>query len=318
VTPLVSVIVPVHNTARYLREAIDSVLFQTFTELEAIVVDDGSTVEVLDGLSRADPRLKLFRRRTTGGPSAARNDGWRLHADAGAEYVAFLDADDSWDPDKIERQIAVMRADPECVAVGTLMRYVSSTGRTLGVAGQALHRDERARVERGELQPCQLSSMVVRRSALAEIGGFDEPLGLLGSEDLDLVARLAAVGSIVVVPRILGSYRVHPASAMAQHRLRINRAARFVRRRLAARSKGADLTWTQFLATEDYSWTERRRDAVERCYRRAGLWFGEGRLAAAIGYGALALAIGPTYTVRRASRQILGRVNRLSAAEHHA
>lgn len=317
-TPLVSVIVPVHNTARYLREAVDSVLFQTIPDLEAIVVDDGSAVDVLDGFSQADRRLKLCRRTTTGGPSAARNDGWRLHADASAEYVAFLDADDSWDPDKLAQQIAVLRTDPECVAVGTLMRYVSSGGRALGVAGQELQRDDLERVARGELQPCQLSSMVVRRSALAKIEGFDEPLGLLGSEDLDLVARLATAGSIVVIPKVLGSYRVHPASAMAQHRLRINRAARFVRRRLAARRSGADLTWAEFLATEDYSWSERRHDAVERCYRRAGLWFGEGRFAAAIGYGALALAIGPAYTVRRASRQILGRGHRLSTAEHHA
>jgi len=317
VTPLVSVIIPVHNAVQYLSEAVDSVLSQTYTCLEAIVVDDGSTSEVRGSLKQTDPRLKVSRRASNGGPSAARNDGWQLHADPGAEYVAFLDADDSWYADKIAAQLAVLQADPTCVAVGGLMRYVSSAGRTLGVAGQDLHRHDLARVARGELQPFQLSSMLVRRSALLEIGGFDEPLGLLGSEDLDFIARLAAAGSIAMVPRVLGAYRIHPASAMAQHRLRINRAARFVRRRLAARRSGADLTWEQFVKSEAYSWSDRRQDAVERCYRRAALWFAEGRFAAALGYGVLALAIGPTYTLGRARRQLLGR-GRLSSARRHA
>jgi glycosyltransferase involved in cell wall biosynthesis len=316
VTPLVSVIIPVHNAVQYLPEAVDSVLSQTYKSLEVIVVDDGSTSEVGDSLKRTDRRLKVLRRASNGGPSAARNDGWKLHADPGAEYVAFLDADDSWDPDKIGAQVAVLQADPTCVAIGSLMRYVSSAGRTLGVAGHDLDRHELADVARGELQPFQLSSMLVRRSALSAIGGFDEPLGLLGSEDLDFIARLAAVGSIAMVPTVLGAYRVHPASAMAQHRLRINRAARFVRRRLAARRRGADLTWEQFVATEAYSWSDRRQDTVERCYRRAALWFAERRIAAAFGYGVLAVAINPTYTLRRASRQVLGR-GRLSSARRH-
>jgi len=306
------VIIPVHNTAEFLTEAINSVLSQTYERFEVIVVDDGSDRPLGDFPLGRDPRVKVVRRDECGGPSTARNDGWRIHADPRSDLVAFLDADDAWDPDKLALQIAAFEGDPVCVAVGTLMRYVSTSGRQLGIAGQTLRPDELARVAAGDLQPCQLSSLTVRRAALAATGGFDAPLGLLGSEDLDLVARLAALGRITVLPEILGSYRIHPHSAMARHRLRINRAGRFVKRRLEARRRGDDLTWERFVATEVYSWRDRRRDTVERCYRGAALWFAEGHLAAALGYAAAAFAIGPTYTLRRASRQLLG--GRLHAA----
>ena len=303
---MVSVIIPVHNTVEFLTEAINSVLSQTCERFEVIVVDDGSDPPLADCAPARDPRVKMVRRSKRGGPSTARNDGWRIHADPRSAFVAFLDADDAWDPDKLRLQIEAFDADSECVAVGTLMRYVSTSGRELGIAGQTLGPEELARIAAGDLQPCQLSSLTVRRAALAATGGFDARLGLLGSEDLDLVARLAAIGRLIVLPQILGSYRIHPRSAMAQHRLRINRAGRFVRRRLEARRTGGDLTWEGFLATEVYSWRDRRRDMVERCYRGAALWFAEGHLVTAVGYGVAALAIGPAYTLRRASRQLLG------------
>jgi GT2 family glycosyltransferase len=219
--------------------------------------------------------------------------------------VAFLDADDAWDAEKLAVQTGVLDAAPDCVAVGTLMRYVSSTGRPLGTAGEAVTSADQARIARGELQPFQLSSLLVRRRALVQIGGFDETLGRIGSEDLDLVARLAEVGAIAVVPQVLGAYRIHGASAMARHRTRINRGARFVRARIAARRAGGDLQWDTFVAAEVYGWRERRRDWVERCYRRAALRVAERRMIRAAGSALLAAIIDPVYTVRRARRQLL-------------
>jgi glycosyltransferase involved in cell wall biosynthesis len=303
VTPLVSVVIPVYNTADFLLEAVQSVLSQTYAHLSLVVVDDGSEVEIAALLRHFTDSRMCVVRRTNGGASAARNVGWMAVPDA--EYVAFLDADDAWDSQKLRHQVAVLESDESCAGVGCLMRYVSSSGAVLGVAGQTVSEKDQRRIADGELQPFQLSSLLIRRSALEEIGGFDEALGLNGlqAEDLDLMARLAPLGRIHTLPVVLGSYRVHPASAMARHRRQINRAARFVRRRVQARRRGEDLTWEAFAATERTTWGERRQDIVEQYYRSAALWHAERRPLRALRYGMLATAVDPVYTVRRLYRQ---------------
>lgn len=302
VAPLVAVIVPAYNAEKFVAEAVESALAQTYEPTAIVVVDDGSRTPVADTIRR-DPRLTVLRQPNRG-PAASRNAGVR--AVPAAKYVAFLDADDAWDPQKLEQQIDLLEADESLVAAGSLMRYVSSAGALLGTAGQPLAADDQARIASGELHPCQLSSVVVRRDALERIGGFDELPALVGCEDLDMLARLASTGRVAVVPRVLGAYRLHPESAMAMHRQRINRAARFVRKRIAERRAGRELTWETFASSEQVSWASRRRDAVERCYRGAALWYGERRRARALAYALGALAIDPWYTLRRVYRQRVG------------
>jgi glycosyltransferase involved in cell wall biosynthesis len=299
--PLVSVVIPVYNAAAYIVTAVRSVLAQRGVELELIVVDDGSSDETRDlvhGVS--DPRLRLLAD-TNHGPAHARNQGCRA---AGAtSYIAFLDADDSWDGEKLLEQIRFLESNPELVGAGCFMRYVSSSGKVLGETGQRLQPADVRRVAAGELFPFPMSSLIVRRSALERSGLFDESFRYAGSEDLDFLARLAAAGPLQCVPRVLGSYRIHPGSAMARERLRINAEARFVRHRIARRAAGGDLTWDEFRATHRRTWAERRQDLVEVFYRSAALWHGEGRRLRAFGYALLATITGPRYTIRRLYRQ---------------
>jgi glycosyltransferase involved in cell wall biosynthesis len=301
-TPLVSVVIPAFHAGQYIGEAVASVLAQTFRAFELIVVDDGGgdSAAAVQAMTR-DPRVHARTRVENGGASAARNDGWRT-AQAGP-FVAFLDADDRFHPRKLAAQVAFLEAHTDCAAVGALMEYIASDGTPLGRAGQPLASGDQERIARGELFPFQLSSLLVRREALAMVGGFDEALGRIGSEDLDLLARLAACGRIDCLPEILGSYRIHPDSAMARRRSEINRAAQFVRHRLAARRAGRDLSWAAFLESHRPTWTERRQDAVERCYRAAALWYGERRPIRAAACGVMAAALGPGYTLRRLYRQ---------------
>jgi glycosyltransferase involved in cell wall biosynthesis len=303
--PIVSVVVPAYNASRYILQAVHSVLGQSLTELELLVVDDGSTDDTREVLARvSDSRLRVLSR-ANGGPACARNEGCRAARASG--YVAFLDADDWWDPGKLVSQLSYLDAHPDLAAAGCLMRYVSSSGKVVGQTGQTLTPADLRRVAAGELFPFPMSSLIVRRSALARSGLFDESFRYPGSEDLDFVSRLAQGGPLQCVPEVLGSYRVHPASAMATERLRINFEARFVRERIARRVAGGDLSWEEFRAGHRPSWGERRQDLVEVCYRSAALWHSEGRTLRACGFAGLALLIGPRYTLRRLRRQRRGR-----------
>ena len=312
VEPIVSVVIPAFNASCYIGETVASVLTQTMAALEVIVIDDGSadsTGAIVRAIS--DDRVRLLSR-SNGGVSAARNAG--IREARARRFVAFLDADDCWDAEKLQRQIAFLNEHPTSVVTGCLMRYLSSTGRILGRSGHVVTAADRRAIAQAELFPFPTSSFLVRRDVLETVGGFDESLGRPsgGAEDLDLLARLAQAGEVACVPSILGSYRIHPGSAMARDRLRINREARFVRRRLAVRSKGGDLTREAFAATCPETWRERRQDCVELAYRTAALWFGEGRPLKALRYGALAAVVDPFYTYRRLHLQWLGRAGRLA------
>jgi glycosyltransferase involved in cell wall biosynthesis len=269
-------------------------------------VDDGSTDStpaIMTALAGKDPRVRVIRQEN-GGPARARNVG--CAASQRSPYLAFLDADDDWDHIKLEVQLGFLDSAPEVVGVGSFMRYVSSAGRILGRTGQVVSTADLRRVARGELFPFPISSLVLRRSALEKAGPFDESFRRPGAEDLEFYSRLARCGPIACIPTVLGSYRIHPDSAMARERLRINREARFVRSRLAARDAGGDLSWEAFLAAYRPNWRERRQDLVEVLYRTAGLSMGENRRLRALCYGAMAALVDPWYTLRRVRYQRAG------------
>jgi teichuronic acid biosynthesis glycosyltransferase TuaG len=105
---LVSIITPMYNGARFVSQTIDSVLMQTYGNWEMFVIDDGSKdngPEIVSGYAAADPRIKLLRQ-ANGGSAAARNNGIRA---ANGQYIALLDSDDTWNPDFLEQQLALMK-----------------------------------------------------------------------------------------------------------------------------------------------------------------------------------------------------------------
>ncbi|WP_324667972.1 glycosyltransferase family 2 protein [Geochorda subterranea] len=188
--PLVSVIIPTYNNAHVLPRAIRSVLAQTYSNWELIVVDDGSsdnTAEVMGQFE--DPRIRYIRHDNPGmGPGAARNTGLRL---AQGDYVAFLDSDDEWLPEKLEAQLGVFKRASERVGVvycGVLRVYDGTGFRRTHiprVRGMALQ--DALALEVG----CTPSTTMVRRAYLSQVGLFDE--SLMTGEDLDMWLRLARV-----------------------------------------------------------------------------------------------------------------------------
>lgn len=188
-SPLVSVVIPSYNRATLLPRAITSVLTQTFSDLECIVVDDGSTDQTEQVVAEfQDPRLRVIRLPDNGGGGRARNTGIQV---AHGELVAFLDSDDEWLPRKLERQVARLR---ECGDPMATVAYCRCMVRDT-LAGRMWRRPHR--VYEGDVfsyllegwNPTTLSLFLVERRSLLAVGGFSETLP--SAQDYDLWLRLA-------------------------------------------------------------------------------------------------------------------------------
>ncbi len=201
---LVSVVIPNYNYARFLREAIDSVLAQTYAEIEIIVVDDGSTDDSKDILKSYGQQIKAVFQQNQG-VSAARNNGVN---ESRGEFISFLDADDLWLPAKIEKQVVRFQEDEKLGLVHVGVVEVDANGDFLLERLEGLEGDVS-----GELLLIKQtilgggSGLMVRRDVFDEVGGFDNRLST--SADWDLFYQISSRYPIGFVPEILLKYRVH-------------------------------------------------------------------------------------------------------------
>jgi glycosyltransferase involved in cell wall biosynthesis len=205
--PDVSVVVPPHNRGGLLTLTLRSALRQHGVDLEVVVVDDGSTDGTAGLVERlADPRVRIVRHATPLGVSSSRNAGI---AEARCPWVAFLDDDDLWAPDKLALQLrAANAAHRAWVYAGS----VNVDHRLRILEGGPPPPPERVPelLRRYNPVPAGASNVVVRADSLARLGGFDP--GLRRTEDWDLWIRLAHDGPPAAVPRPLVAYRMHPRS----------------------------------------------------------------------------------------------------------
>jgi hypothetical protein len=197
-TPAVSVILPTHNRAALLAASAGSVLAQDFADLELLVVDDGSTDDIAEAVRRLDdPRARVLRRATRGGPAAARNSGV---AAARAPLLAFQDSDDTWLPGKLSRQLAGLPQSSEAMSICGVLRGERSHWRHFPHA--ALRSAGPLAYEQVLSHPfAYAQSWLVPRAALVAAGGFDESLPVW--EDWELLIRLATRLRVHVVPDVL-------------------------------------------------------------------------------------------------------------------
>jgi glycosyltransferase involved in cell wall biosynthesis len=204
----VSVVIPTHDRRAWLELTLRSVLRQSDDDLEVIVVDDGSTddtAETLAGLS--DPRVRVIRHDTPRGVGASRNDG---AARANGEWIAFVDDDDLWAPDKLARQLeAANAAGRAWVYAGSVQ--VDEHSRIVG--GQPPPPPEAVArlITRSNVIPGGCSNVIVRRDEFERAGPFD--LRLKNTEDWEMWIRLNEHGPPAWVPRPLVGYRVHGGQA---------------------------------------------------------------------------------------------------------
>ena len=190
----ISCIVPVYNGARFVAEALDSILAQTLRPNEIIVVDDGSTDATAEIVNRY-AQYVTYLRQTNSGPASARNRGIEI---ATGDFFAFLDADDLWHADKLERQLAALNANP---AAGICITYLQN----FWVDELAVERDRMrdhpfARPLVGYVCQCLLA----RRSVFDAVGAFNEAKRI--GEDIDWFMRAEQAG---IVKQIITDPLVH-------------------------------------------------------------------------------------------------------------
>jgi glycosyl transferase family 2 len=206
--PDVSVVVPTHNRRRLLGQTLRSVVAQREVDLEVVVVDDGSadgTGATVAGLR--DDRVRLVRHERPRGVSAARNRGI---AEARGSWVAFLDDDDLWAPDKLACQLAAASSAGAGWAYAGAVE-VDAAGRLLGGHPPPFPGELLAGLRRRNLMPAGSSNVVVRADVLAATGGFDPALRHLA--DWDLWLRLAGLATPAGIPAPLVAYRLHDGQA---------------------------------------------------------------------------------------------------------
>jgi len=207
--PAVSVVMPTFDRLQYIPAAVASVVGQSFTDWELIVVDDGSGDPVrhyLEGLS--DPRITVEFLAHTGHPAVARN---RAIARARGKYVAFIDSDDRWSPDKLELQLQLMKSAPKRRWSYTAVRGIDAEDEVLNdgrsqrwVPFEGSIIEALLRIDAQIAMPTVISEL----SLLHEVGGFDENFRFI--EDYELWSRLALKSEVSVDPRPLADVRNHP------------------------------------------------------------------------------------------------------------
>lgn len=200
VNSLVSVIIPTYNRAEQVVEAVNSVLQQTYTAFELIVVDDASTDSTISLLRKefaADTRVELIFLSENKGVSFARNRGIEM---AKGEWIAFLDSDDIWHKDKLQQQVAYIKENPQYKIVQTQEIWIREGVR---VNAPKTHRKRDGDIFAASLKRCMItpSSVMIHRSLFDKYGTFNETFP--ACEDYDLWLRISAFEKVGLVDKLL-------------------------------------------------------------------------------------------------------------------
>lgn len=308
--PAVSVVVPVYNDGERLRRATRSIVDQTRSDWELIIVDDGSddsTPEIAEELAASDARITLIRAEH-GGHAVARNRGM---AEARGEWIAVQDSDDYSEPERLERQLAYAAEHPNVGALGSYGYRVSANGRRLAVYDLGPQSIEEFREMRGRGEAFGLihSSLFMRRELAERAGGYptDYPMG---ADHSFINVRLGALTDIVVLRERLVNIEIRPGSISRSQIKHSETMSPAVRLNLQRTLAGLDeLSYEQAVeALGKQPWRNRvlryRRTLRSVMYTR-----GAARLASGSPRGVppllLALLLSPVWVTRRLASQVV-------------
>jgi len=282
----VSVLMPVFNAEKYLCAAVESILAQTFRDLELIILDDGSTdatLRMLREFQKGDPRIRVISRENQGVVKTTN----QLIGLAQGEYVALMDSDDIALPERLALQVAFLRKNPEVVCVGGSFELIDAEGRYLTLLRQPETDRDIQRLNLVGHNSVHNPCVMIRREPLVRLGGFDP--GFHPTADLDLWLRIGEVGKLANLREPLLRYRVHSSSISAQTQSQMHAAAR----------RACERAWQRrgiqgnFEATEDWR-PGPDRDSRHKFMLQYGWWaFDSRKRQTAIIYGWRAIEARP-------------------------
>ncbi|WP_394140803.1 glycosyltransferase family 2 protein [Cytobacillus oceanisediminis] len=211
----ISVVMSVYNTEQYVKQAVDSILYQTYKNFEFVIINDGSTDNTRNILEDIeDNRVKIIHLEKNHGVAYARNLGIQ---EAKGDWIAVQDADDISMPSRLEKQAKFIESNPHVIAVGSKIECISgkpAVSRKIlnGIAAfhnSLLTKDDLLK-ERFRSCPLSHGSCIFSKKAIETAGKYDSNYRLI--QDYDLWQRMFSIGSIEMVPEILYLYRVHQNS----------------------------------------------------------------------------------------------------------
>jgi len=249
-TPAVSVLMPVYNAERYIEQSVESILAQSFSDFEFVIINDGSTDSSLARLSHyaeRDRRIRLYSRPNAGCVKTL----IELVPLARGRYLARMDADDVSLTRRFERQVCFLEDHPEYVAVGSKVLLIDTEGAPLKYMGE-LERHEQidAAHMRGEGGAIIHPAAMIRTEAMRAIGSYR----LRRDEDLDLFLRLAEYGKVANLPEVLLHYRQHPASIGHQNYAEMVVSVREAVAQARVRRQLPPLQGSERLALDGHPW----------------------------------------------------------------
>ena len=269
--PLVSVVMPVFNGEKYLAEAIESILVQTFTDFELIIVDDGSqdgSAQIIRAYEKRDERIQFIRLEENMGPATARNSG--IFASCG-EYITSMDCDDVCLPERLRKQVDVLQSKPDIGGVGTHAAAVDANLQQMFDRMPPKHHALILLNQFIEGKHFVPASVMLRRNLLLDVGGYDQSMPYGTGSDDDLMIRLMGRTRFANIAERLYLHRQHrPEKLSGRDVVRQQHAQLLRKRRLEALwGEAPDSTMVRFERLhrkQKISWKERR--AAKRDMRR--------------------------------------------------
>ena len=226
-SPLISVLMPVYNCGSYIDEAVQSILNQTFTNFEFLILDDASTDDTWERLQKfTDSRIKLFRNEINMGHHDLAHNSNYLIDQARGEFITRMDGDDVCSPELLKVELGLMQ-DENVVAAGVFYVRTDESG---NVQGEYRHPIDPHEIKEGLALACNVmlhGGGTFRKNALQAIGGYRTRVSL--ADDYDMLLRLAEVGEFANAPQFLYSYRQHPGGTGRSNQMRQQQGALLAR-----------------------------------------------------------------------------------------
>lgn len=307
----VSILLPVYNGERWLEEAVDSILFQTYPDWELLAIDDGSTDgsrAMLDRYAQEDSRIRVLSHPNWGIADSLNH----AITEAQHDWLVRMDADDVMHPQRIERQLAFIRDNPDVGVASSLVTYIDANGRFLGTYSSDLTTRDMyfQHLHDGKVIGFHHPATIMRKDLVQQAGGYRA--AFWPAEDLDLWNRIAELDTVLLVqPEYLLDYRIHGSSISHNNVRNQHLKVLWVEHSMLARRRGeAELPFDRFVENQQGKSIFQRLDHHRLVsgmiyYKVATLRYSAGDKPGTLLNLAAAMTLHPRFTARELNKKFL-------------